>query len=66
MGNKFSISFDVKRFLFFPFSIVMQIYAHLFCPSLSNYILIAFIDKTTNYKIQIDKFYNFTNHDAFS
>ena len=35
-NNKFSISFGVKGFFPFPFSIVMQIYAHLFCLSLSN------------------------------
>ena len=47
-NNKFSISFGVKGFFPFPFSIVMQIYAHLFCLSLSNCRLIVFIDKTTN------------------
>lgn len=45
-NNKFSISFGVKGFFPFPFSIVMQIYAHLFCLSLSNCRLIVFIDKT--------------------
>ncbi len=29
-NNKFSISFGVKGFFPFPFSIVMQIYAHCF------------------------------------
>ncbi len=47
-NNKFSISFGIKGFFPFPFSIVMQIYAHLFCLSLSNCRLIVFIDKTTN------------------
>ena len=42
-NNKFSISFGVKGFFPFPFSIVMQIYAHLFCLSLSNCRLIVFI-----------------------